>query len=156
MDLYKGKYWNVVFGSWCQEFVGYCIVGNDKESLSDLAPEAWEELGIIEKELERVCKKVFGATMFNFCCLMNNAYRDNETPKVHYHFVPRYKNPVNLFNKKYVDKHFGYNFWKWALSKFKAQKDIFTEEERKQIYEMMKKEFNINIGSGKNGKKEEQ
>ena len=37
------------------------------------------ELGILEKELERVCKKVLGATMFNFTCLMNNAYRDNET-----------------------------------------------------------------------------
>jgi len=145
MNLYEGKYWNIVFGSWCQEFVGYCIIGNDKESLSDLTPEAWEELGKLEKELERVCKKVFGATMFNFACLMNNAYRDNEKPHVHYHFVPRYKELLVLFNKKYVDKHFGYNFWKWALSKFKRQKDIFTKEEREQIYEMMKKEFNNQI-----------
>lgn len=30
MDLYKGKYFNVVFGDWCQEFVGYCIIGCDK------------------------------------------------------------------------------------------------------------------------------
>jgi len=58
MNLYKGEYWNVVFGSWCQEFPGYCIIGNEKESLSDLEPEAWIELGKIEKELERVCKKV--------------------------------------------------------------------------------------------------
>ena len=33
--------------------------------------------------------------------------------------------------------------WKWALSRFKAQKDIFIKEERLQIYELMKKEFNI-------------
>ena len=144
MELYKGKNWDIIFGDWCQEFVGYCIIGNDKESLSELTPEAWEELGKLEKELERVCKKVFGATMFNFACLMNNAYRDNETPHVHYHFVPRYKNELKLFGKTYKDKHFGYNFWKWALSRFKSQKDIFTIEERMKIFEMMKEEFDIN------------
>ena len=33
--------------------------------------------------------------------------------------------------------------WKWALSKFKAQKYIYTKEERLQIYELIEKEFNI-------------
>jgi len=143
MELYKGKYWDVIFGVWSQDHPGYCIIGNDKESLSDLTPEAWEELGKLEKELERVCKKVFGATMFNFACLMNNAYRDNETPKVHYHFVPRYKNKLKLFGKTYKDRHFGFNFWKWANSRLKSQKDIFTQEERVKIFEMMKQEFEI-------------
>jgi len=143
MELYKGKNWDVIFGDWCQDHPGYCIIGNDKESLSYLSSEAWKELGQIEKELERVCKKVLGATMFNFCCLMNNAYRDNEKPHVHYHFVPRYKNELKLFGKTYKDKHFGYNFWKWDLSRFKSQKDIFNKEEKMKIYEMMKKEFNI-------------
>lgn len=77
--------------------------------------------------------------MFNFYCLMNNAYRDNEGSHVHFHFVPRYKDELILFNKTYKDKHLGYNFWKWSLSKFKAQKDIFTHDERKQIYELMEK-----------------
>lgn len=143
MELYKGKYWNVVFVKWCQEFPGDCIISSDKESLSDLTNDEWVELGIIERELERVCKKLFGATMFNFACLMNNAYRDNEKPNVHFHFIPRYKNELKLFDKVYKDKHFGYNFWKWALSKFKSQKDIFTKEEKLEIYEMMKKEFSL-------------
>ena len=39
MDLYKGKNWNVVFGYWCQEFVGYSIISSNKESLSDLTDE---------------------------------------------------------------------------------------------------------------------
>jgi len=143
MELYKGKNWDVIFGVWCQDHPGYCIIGNNKESLSDLTSDDWIELGKIEKELERVCKKVLGATMFNFACLMNNAYRDNETPKVHYHFVPRYKNELKLFGKTYKDRHFGYNFWKWNLSKIKHQKDPFTEEERIKIYEMIKKEFKL-------------
>lgn len=98
----------------------------------------------IRKKLETITKKLFDATMFNFACLMNNAYKDNEIPHVHFHFVPRYKNALKLFGKIYKDKHFGYNFWKWDLSKFKKQKDIFTKEERLKIYDMMKKEFNIN------------
>ena len=143
MNLYSGKNWDIIFGEWCQEYPGYCIISSNKESLSDLSKEEWEELGILEKELERVCRKVFNTTMFNFCCLMNNAYRDNEKPHVHFHFVPRYKNFLNLFNKIYKDRHFGYNFWKWSLNKLKKQKDIFTHEERKKIYEMMKEELMI-------------
>ncbi len=145
MQLYKGKYWEVVFVDWCQEFVGDCIISSTKESLSDLASEEWVELGKIEKELERVAKKVFNATMFNFACLMNNAYRDNEKPHVHFHFFPRYKNELMLFDKVYKDRHFGYNFWKWSLSKFKRQKDIFTKEERQKIFQMMQDEFDSNL-----------
>ena len=83
--------------------------------------------------------------MYNFACLMNNAYRDSETPHVHFHFIPRYDGERIILDKKYKDKHFGYNMWKWALSKFKAQKDIFTKEERLQIYEMMKEEFDLEV-----------
>ena len=143
MNLYSGENWNIIFGEWCQEYPGYCIISSNKENLSDLSKEEWEELGVLEKELERVCKKIFGATTFNFCCLMNNAYRDNEKPHVHFHFVPRYKASLNLFDKIYKDRHFGYNFWKWSLNKLKKQKDIFTLEERKKIYEMMKEEIMI-------------
>ncbi len=144
MLLYKSKSWEVIYCDWCQEFLGQCIISSKKESLSDLTDTEWQELGQIEKELERVCRKLFDATMFNFACLMNNAYRDNEKPHVHFHFIPRYKNAVTIFNKKYKDKHFGYNFWKWANSKLKSQKDIFTKEERLEIFKMIQKEFKIN------------
>ena len=144
MILYKGNNWEVVFVNWCQEFVGDCIIFCNKECLSELSDNDWIELGKIEKELERVSKKLFNATMFNFACLMNNAYRDNEKPHVHFHFIPRYKNKLEIFNKVYKDKHFGYNFWKWALSKLKSQKDIFTKEEKLKIFEMMKDEFKKN------------
>lgn len=144
MILYKGNNWEVVFVNWCQEFVGDCIISCNKECLSELSDNDWIELGKIEKELERVSKKLFNATMFNFACLMNNAYRDNEKPHVHFHFIPRYKNKLEIFNKVYKDKHFGYNFWKWALSKLKSQKDIFTKEEKLKIFEMIKDEFKKN------------
>ena len=36
MVLYKGKTWEVIFGEWSQEFIGYSIISCNKESLSDL------------------------------------------------------------------------------------------------------------------------
>ena len=143
MQLYKGKYFEVVYVDWCQEFIGQCIISGYKENLSEMTSDEWTELGKIEKELERVCKKLFNATMFNFACLMNNAYRDNEKSHVHFHFMPRYRDKVYIFSKVYVDKHFGYNFWKWSNSRFRRQKDIFTKEEKIEIFEMMKDEFNL-------------
>lgn len=107
MILYKSDNWEVVFVDWCQEFPGQCILSSNKESLSDLSNDEWIELGILEKELERVCKKLFNSTMFNFACLMNNAYRDNEKPHVHFQFIPRYNGERAILNKKYKDKHFG-------------------------------------------------
>ena len=143
MELYKSNNWEVVFVDWCQEFVGQCIISSNKKELSELTNEDWIELGSLEKELERVCKKLFNTTMFNFCCLMNNAYKDKEDPHVHFQFIPRYKDELNIFNKIYKDKHFGYNFWKWSMNKFKKQKDIFNKQEKAKIYEMMKKEWNL-------------
>lgn len=51
MNLYESNNWTVVFGSWCQEFPGYCIISSKKETLSNLTPEEWQELGLLEKEL---------------------------------------------------------------------------------------------------------
>lgn len=143
MELYKNKYFTVVFCSWCQEFPGQCIVSSKKECLSDLTCEEWQELGKIEKELERVTKSIFNATMFNFAALMNNAYKDKEKAHVHFHFIPRYDGKREILGKTYIDKHFGYNMWKWANNPFKRQKDIFNENERKELYELMKKEWSL-------------
>lgn len=139
--LYKGKTWEVIFVNWYQDFPGNCIISCDKETLSDLTNDDWQELGQIEKELERITKKLFASTMYNFACLMNDAYKNNKKPHVHFHFIPRYQGERIILNKKYKDRHFGYNMWKWALSKFKSQKDIFDKDEKQELYQMMKKEW---------------
>lgn len=143
MILYSTEYWDVVFVSNSQAFVGNCIISSKKNrtSLSELESSEWIELGEIEKTLETVCKNAFDATMYNFACLMNNAYKDKTTPNVHFHFIPRYNHELNFFDKRYVDRHFGYNFWKWANSKFKAQKNIYTDAQILVIYEKMYNEL---------------
>lgn len=141
MQIYKSDNWEVIFTKWSQAFPGDCIISSNKESLSELTDNEWKELGMLEKELERIIKKLFNATMFNFCCLMNNAYKDKEKTHVHFHFVPRYDGKRVILGKRYKDRHFGYNFWKWELSRLKRQKDIFTKVEKQQIFEMIKKEW---------------
>ena len=143
MNLYSGETWKVIFGDWDQSFPGYCIVSCDKEKISDLTDKDWIELGRLEKELERITKKLFDATMYNFSCLMNNAYRDNDKPHVHFHFIPRYEGKRKILGKEYIDKHFGYNFWKWNLNKFKKQKDIFDKEDKSKMFEIMKTEWSL-------------
>jgi len=50
-------------------------------------------------------KKSFGTTMFNWVCLMNDAYKSkNPKPQVHFHLIPRYKNKVEFAGKRFVDK----------------------------------------------------
>jgi len=112
------------------------------EELLLTQPAISKSIKELEKELERITKKLFDATMFNFACLMNNSYKDKETPHVHFHFIPRYDGKRIILGKKYKDKHFGYNMWKWSLSKFKCQKDIFSREEKEQLYKVMKDECN--------------
>lgn len=140
MELYEGKNWKVIFVSKKQKHLGRCKIVNKnyKSSLSDLTIEEWTELAPIEKELERICKKLFHATMFNFACLMNKAYKENKTPYVHFHFIPRYKKNVLIGNKIYKDILFGNNIWKNT-----SYKNIFDNREILIIYHLMKKEINI-------------
>ena len=39
MEFYNGKYWNVIFVKWSQEFIGDCIISSvlNKTELGDLS-----------------------------------------------------------------------------------------------------------------------
>lgn len=43
--------------------------------------------------------------------------------------------------KKYSDKHFGNNFYKWSNDKKDKQKNIFSTDEIADIYLLIKKEL---------------
>ena len=73
MELYKGKYWEVVYCDWCQDFLGQFIISGHKETLSEMTSEEWVELGIIvnkilEKDKESL-KKIKG--IFPNCYICN-------------------------------------------------------------------------------------
>jgi diadenosine tetraphosphate (Ap4A) HIT family hydrolase len=63
------------------------------------------------KKLEKALLKAFNATMFNWTCLMNNAYLEKPPkPHIHWHFRPRYEHPVNFGGMTFFDKEFGRHY----------------------------------------------
>jgi diadenosine tetraphosphate (Ap4A) HIT family hydrolase len=69
-------YWKV-FISPNQTYLGRCFVVLKRHcgDLAELEKEEWEEYAGLVKRLEAALRKSFGATMFNWTCLMNDAYK---------------------------------------------------------------------------------
>lgn len=105
------QYWKIVLVE-DQMYLGRLVIKTIRpcESLPELTEEEQKDFFILIKKLETFYKEIVGATMFNYSCLMNNAYRDGETPHVHYHFRPRYKNPVTLLGYTFADPNFGEHY----------------------------------------------
>jgi len=113
------KYW-VVNLSRDQAYLGrsYVLLREHKPSLSSLSTEEWTEYIDIVRILERSCFEAFGARPFNWSCLMNNSYQlKRASPHVHWHFRPRYKNPVTLNGTTFSDPEFGFHYDRTLKSK---------------------------------------
>jgi diadenosine tetraphosphate (Ap4A) HIT family hydrolase len=106
-------YWKVVLSE-DQAYLGRCMIALKRDSgeLSDLTSDEWTDFhDNIVKKLESAFKKAFNATMFNWTCLMNNAYQaENPEPHVHWHFRPRYKHEVEFAGQQFQDPDFGSHY----------------------------------------------
>ena len=112
MIVFETKYWLVGLAD-NQQYLGRCYIDikSDAGRLSDLTPEEWQDLheNVIAK-LEPAIRKAFGAEMFNWSCLMNNAYKPEikePQPHVHFHMLPRYRHPVEFAGEGFQDTGFG-------------------------------------------------
>ncbi len=114
--FFETNHWKIVL---CddQRYLGYLIIKTKepRQHLPDLTQEEQLDFFVLSKKLESFFTEKIGATMFNYSCLMNNAYRDNETPHVHYHFRPRYKNPVKVLGQEFFDPNFGEHYLSASL-----------------------------------------
>nr|WP_308572480.1 HIT family protein [uncultured Methanobacterium sp.] len=93
-----------------QRNLGTCVVAlkRDEKELSRLKDEEWADFSQLVKKLESAMRKAFNSTHFNWGCLMNSAYQeDPPCPHLHWHFIPRYKNPVEFNGKIFDDPCFG-------------------------------------------------
>lgn len=110
--LFETEHWKVILMDE-QSYLGRSVVVL-KGSRGDLADLSEEELidflGVVRR-YESLLRRVFGATMFNWACLMNNAYQDPDPkPHVHWHVRPRYKDPVHLAGEVFEDPNFGHHY----------------------------------------------
>jgi diadenosine tetraphosphate (Ap4A) HIT family hydrolase len=95
-----------------QLYLGRCVVVL-KRSCGDLAELSQDEVldfFDVVRALQDLLKKTFCAEMFNWSCLMNNAYQNNPAdPQVHWHFRARYRHPVEFNGTTFRDPNFGHH-----------------------------------------------
>lgn len=107
--LTETDYWLLIMAP-DQRNLGTCVVAlkRDETELSGLTTKEWADLYQIVKKLELTIKKAFNATMFNWGCLMNSSYlEDPPSPHLHWHFIPRYREPVQFMGMTFEDPCFG-------------------------------------------------
>ncbi len=108
--IFETNYWEIILNHE-QTYLGRCIVNLKRRDCGDLADLTTEELldfREVVKTLENACRTAFSATMFNWACLMNNAYQNTPpTPHVHWHFRPRYNHSVTFAGLEFIDPNFG-------------------------------------------------
>jgi diadenosine tetraphosphate (Ap4A) HIT family hydrolase len=106
------KHWSV-FLSYNQNYIGRCIIVLKRHcgDLAELKLEEWQEFSGLVEKLESALREAFKATMFNWTCLMNDAYKNkNPEPHVHWHFIPRYNHQVKVAGLVFEDLDFGHHY----------------------------------------------
>lgn len=111
--LFETPYWRVELVD-DQTYLGRsCIIlkRDNVKHLSEVNTDEMEDFLNLVKKAETLIKKTFGATHFNWTCLMNNAYKEeNPKPHVHWHLKPRYKNNVEFEGITFEDLEFGHHY----------------------------------------------
>ena len=135
--IFETEFFQVILNSEDQYYLGrgLVILKEEKGSLSDLTTEEWIDFSKVVKRYESALKQAFNATMFNWTCLMNNAYKQNPyNPHVHWHVRPRYDHKVIFEGVEWEDKEFGHHYAR-GIDKMSPEKTILKiiEEIKKYI-----------------------
>ncbi|HSX01897.1 MAG TPA: HIT family protein [Candidatus Saccharimonadia bacterium] len=82
-----------------------------KGDLAELAPVEWTELHEVIRRYEAAVRAAFGAQLFNWSCLMNDAFKaTHPAPHVHWHVRPRYDRPVQVEGVEFADPNFAHHY----------------------------------------------
>lgn len=111
------QYWRICLAP-NQSLLGRCVIHSKRHAgnLADLTTVEWNEFLNVIQWVEESIRSAFSATMFNWSCYMNHAYReDPPTPHVHWWAVPRYAQTVQFGGRTFEDPHFGepYDHSRW-------------------------------------------
>jgi diadenosine tetraphosphate (Ap4A) HIT family hydrolase len=110
--VFETPYWKIILMD-DQRYLGRFVIVL-KRTCGDLAELNQEEIldfyEVIRKS-EALLRKTFNATMFNWTCLMNDAYLDAvPKPQVHWHFRPRYNHLVEFAGEVFKDPNFAHHY----------------------------------------------
>lgn len=108
--IHETRYWFVYLAP-SQRYLGTCVVALKREcsDLSELNNEEWIDFSKVVKKLEKSLEKSLHPTLYNWSCFKNSTFRGkNPQPEIHWHFIPRYKKPVEFEGMIFDDPDFGY------------------------------------------------
>ncbi len=131
--LFESAYWYIFLAD-NQDYIGRCVVVLKRHSvsLSDLDLSEWIELKELINRLESCFKKILGADLCNWSCLMNDFYKSaTPNPHLHLHARPRYRNAITINGSIYADTEFGHHYQP-------KKETLLTDDNRKTLLEMMK------------------
>ena len=121
-----------------QKYLGYCVLSLKRRDCGDLAKlheDEQTDFFLLVRKLEDAFRQAFGATMFNWSCLMNLAYRnDPPNPHVHWHCRPRYTHTVQFAGTEFADDEFGSHYeLKPAREVDVTTRQLIVEEIKKHL-----------------------
>ena len=107
--IFETERWKVILADE-QTFLGRAVVLLKRrcEDLAYLNGDEQCDFFLMLRLYENAVRKSFGASLFNWACLMDHAYRNNPAyPQVHWHVRPRYRMLVHFAGEIFVDEDFG-------------------------------------------------
>lgn len=110
--IFQTDQWRVTLAP-DQAYLGraYVTLLEHCSSLSELTRLQIEDWQNIVIRYERLVWAVFGAAVFNWSCLMNNAFQaDDPKPHVHWHVRPRYAEAPSVNGVEFPDPQFGHHY----------------------------------------------
>lgn len=108
--IQETEHW-IIFLAPSQRYLGTCVVSLKRQcrNLMELNNDEWVEFGKIVQMMEKALDDVLSPSLFNWSCFKNAAFRSkNPKPEIHWHFLPRYKDPVKYQGITFHDPDFGY------------------------------------------------
>ncbi|OGB74126.1 hypothetical protein A2V68_02210 [candidate division Kazan bacterium RBG_13_50_9] len=106
MKIKEYRYWNLFLNE-NQSYLGRCVLMLEREGanfLVDTTQEERDELFQILGEWQEALTELWHPDWWNYAQL------GNVTPQLHFHLVPRYKEPREFGGEKFVDEKWGHDY----------------------------------------------
>jgi diadenosine tetraphosphate (Ap4A) HIT family hydrolase len=103
----ESEFWTIKLAP-NQSLLGRCVVAAKRHvgDLADLTDDEMIDFLTVVRGLENAVRQSLGATMFNWSCYMNLAYRTRPpNPHVHWWLVPRYQQQIEIQGVTFEDPH---------------------------------------------------
>ncbi|BDZ66667.1 HIT family protein [Methanobacterium ferruginis] len=108
--IWETAHWNIYLAP-SQRYLGTGVVALKRhcQDLSQVKDEEWIDFASVVRKLEKSLDESFHPTLYNWSCFKNAVFRNKTpNPEIHWHFIPRYSDPVDFEGIHFQDPDFGH------------------------------------------------